>query len=417
MLKRMFAPLLALKGNPRYAVFTEPLWGIPWNLYAPFFTLFMFSLGLGDADIGVLLTVGLIIQMIAGIFGGVLADKFGRRKTNIIWDNLAWTVPCLVWAFAQDFRWFLVAAIFNALWPIGANAWECLLVEDAEPKSITQIYNWIYVGGVLAAFMAPISALLIRDFDFIMVMRVLFIFSAILMAAKFAIHIYFATETGQGVIRIKETADTPIWKLIVQYKSVLWQIFTTPATLRVLLLMIFLQIQHLVAGSFFPLLVTQDLGLPVYRLAWFTVLRGGVMLVFFLLLQRVLNRFSIYWVMILGLILYIGAYILLIFTPVGFLLPLLVFTVVDASAAALFMPRRDTLVFNNVDPAERSRIRSMMTVIVLGAASPFGIIIGRISEHNRQIPFMVAIGLFVIIGVIVLIERWKNNASDGSATA
>ena len=28
--------LLELRGNPRACVFTEPLWGVPYNLYMPF---------------------------------------------------------------------------------------------------------------------------------------------------------------------------------------------------------------------------------------------------------------------------------------------------------------------------------------------------------------------------------------------
>ena len=403
-MKRVFAPLLSLKGNARYAVFTEPLWGIPFNLYSPFLTLFMFSLGVQDAHIGILLAVGLAVQMVASILSGVLTDKFGRRKTNIIWDHLAWTVPCFIWAFAQDFRWFLVAAIFNGLWPIGSNAWECLLVEDEEPSKIVQLFNWIYIAGSISVFFAPISIIFIRVFELQAVMRVLLAFAAVSMSAKFTLHFIFATETHQGVVRLKETAGVSVYKLLLQYKGVLGQIFTTPATVRVLVLIIILHIQQ-IAGSFFTLYVTQDLGLPDEYVAWFPVLRGAIMLVFFLAFQRVLDRFSIYFVMLGGLTLYILGYVLLLSTPAGFLVPLLMFTAIDACAAALFMPRRDTLVINNVDPAERARIRAMLMAIMLGVASPFAILAGRLSEFNRRIPLAASIGLFLLIGAIVWVEK------------
>ena len=38
--------LLSLRGNPRACVYTEPLWGIPYNLYSPYATLFMVALGI-----------------------------------------------------------------------------------------------------------------------------------------------------------------------------------------------------------------------------------------------------------------------------------------------------------------------------------------------------------------------------------
>jgi len=416
LIKRTFAPLFALKGNARYAVFTEPLWGIPFNLYIPFLTLFMFSLGVQDAQIGILLAVGLVVQMIASILSGVLTDKFGRRKTNIIWDHLAWTLPCLIWAFAQDFRWFVVAALFNGLWPIGSNAWECLLVEDEEPSKIVQLFNWIYIAGSISVFFAPISIVFIWVFELVPVMRVLLVFAAISMSAKFIIHYIFATETEQGKVRLKETAGVPIYRLLSQYTGVLKQIFTTPATLRVLILICIMHVQQ-IAGGFFTLYVTQDLGIRDAYVAWFPVLRGAIMLVFFLAFQRILNRFSIYLVMIVGLALYIGGYVLLLLVPAQVLFPLLIFTAIDACAAALFMPRRDSLVINNVDPAERARIRAMMMAIMLGVASPFAILAGQLSEFNRRIPLAASIGLFLLVGIIVLIERRKQNETKQPAAA
>ena len=41
--------LLDLRGNARGAVFTEPLWGIPFNLYAPYVSVYMLAFGLTDA--------------------------------------------------------------------------------------------------------------------------------------------------------------------------------------------------------------------------------------------------------------------------------------------------------------------------------------------------------------------------------
>ena len=35
-------------GNPRTLVLIEPLWGIPYNLIAPFATLYMYTQGITD---------------------------------------------------------------------------------------------------------------------------------------------------------------------------------------------------------------------------------------------------------------------------------------------------------------------------------------------------------------------------------
>ncbi len=44
--------LFSLKGNPRACIWVEPLWGIPYNLYLPYVTLFMTAIGLSYAEIG-----------------------------------------------------------------------------------------------------------------------------------------------------------------------------------------------------------------------------------------------------------------------------------------------------------------------------------------------------------------------------
>ena len=411
MIKKIFAPAFAFRGNARAALLTEPLWGIPHTLYAPFFSLYMFHLGVHDANIGIIITVGLIVQMIASVFGGVLTDKYGRRLTNLLWDHLSWTAACLIWAFAQDFRWFLVAAILNSTWPIGANAWECLLVEDEEPSKISQLFNWIYVAGLLAVFFAPLSFLLMRMFNLVPVMRGLLIFAAIAMSAKFIIHYIYATETGQGMVRLKETVGVPIGRLLLQNVGVLKKIFATPATWRVLILMTVLHIKMTIAGSFFALYITLDLGFPEQYLPLLQViLRSAIMLAFFLVFQRIFDKFSMYLIMICGLVLYFGAYVLLLLTPAGVIVPLVIFVAADACAAALFMPRRDAMVVNSIDPAERARIRALLMALMLGFASPFGFIAGRLAEVDRRIPFAACLGLFVIMGIIVWIERSKKNA-------
>jgi len=415
---------MALKANPRWCILTEPLWGIPFNLYAPFFTLFMAALGLSDTDIGLLVSVGFFLQMITAFLGGVLSDKFGRRRTTVIADLLAWSVPTAIWAFAQDFRWFLVAAIFNSVWRVSETSWQCLLVEDVEAEKIVKLYNWVYIAGLTAVFFAPVSMYFIGAFSLVPVMRVLFMFATISMTAKFIILYKFGEETAQGAVRVQETRGVSLWQLALQCRTVFLQIIKTPATVRVLILITLLNIQQIASNNFFALYVTQDLGVPEQFLGLFPILRALVMLVFFLGLQNRLNKFPLYGVMLAGLTLYISGHFLLIsisylggtyyeaFTfGVGALLPLILFTAIDACAAALFLPRRDSLVILNVDPQERARIMALLTVIMLGISTPFGYMVGLLSETSRRLPFMMSIGLFVLMGVMVLMERGKHTTS------
>ncbi len=55
----LLTTLVGLRGNPRACVYTEPLWGIPYSLYVPFFTLYMYALGVNDQQIGFLISIAL----------------------------------------------------------------------------------------------------------------------------------------------------------------------------------------------------------------------------------------------------------------------------------------------------------------------------------------------------------------------
>jgi len=377
----------------------------------PFFTLYMFSMGLEDADIGVLISVGLFLQVFTALLGGVITDKLGRRLTTLMADLVSWSIPMVIWAFAQDFRWFLAAAIFNSFWQVSNVSWQCLLVEDAPADKTVQLFNLVYIAGQLAVFFAPISAVLIGVYDLVPVMRVLFVITFFSMTVKFIILYVYGHETAQGEERIKETAMLSIWKLLTEYRKVLKQIFKTAATWRVLILITLLNIQQMTSGNFFALYVTQDLLLPEQLLVVFPILRAAIMLVFFLGFQDRLNRFKQYAVMLIGLGIYIGGFTLLVLTPPETIFLLIIFTVLDACAAALFLPRRDALVIQNVDPNERARIMSLLIVIMLRVSSPFGVIIGRLSGINRQIPFIICVGLFILMGIIVFMERPKTGIS------
>ena len=55
-------------GNPRTLVLIEPLWGIPYNLISPFATLYMYAQGITDVQIGLILSVTMVVQVFFSFF-------------------------------------------------------------------------------------------------------------------------------------------------------------------------------------------------------------------------------------------------------------------------------------------------------------------------------------------------------------
>lgn len=409
----LFRSLLALRGNPRACVYTEPLWGIPYNLYSPYATLFMVALGVTDQQIGFLLSIGAIFQVISALLGGVLCDKLGRRMTTAVFDTLSWSVPCLIWMCSQNFWWFFVAAVVNGMWKITDNAWNCLLVEDAPEEDLVDMYTWINVSGLMAVFFAPISGLLINKLTLIPTMRILYFVTFVMMTSKFAILFFASHETKQGKIRMEETKNTSIFKMLLEYKDIFLLILRTPATIFIIIIYALSNVSSMVTGSFFALYITENLGISQAFVSVFPMVRAALMLGFIFTIQGRCNRLPHRPVMAVSLILFVLSHILLLTAPVQNIWLIMGYTICEAFACALFMPRKDALMVVFIDPQERSRVQSLLYVVTMAVTTPFGLLIGNLSAVNRRLPFYLNIIVFVLMAVMVLGSKELKESSEG----
>lgn len=401
--------LLELRGNPRACVYLEPLWGIPYNLYSPYATLFMYQLGVRDEQIGLLLSIGMVFQVLSSLLGGVLTDKLGRRRTTVIFDCLSWSVPTLIWAVSQNFWWFFAAAIFNSMWQITNNSWNCLLVEDCDPKLLVDVYTWCTISGLLAVFFAPISGLLVNSFSLVPVMRGLYLFTFVFMTAKFLLLYFLSTETGQGRIRMEQTRNASLVSMMVEYKDVFSMILHSGKTMTALCLMALINITTTVNSNFFSLYIVEDLGVGEGFVVLFPMLRAAVMLAFIFGVQSRINAMRYKPTMGAALAMFVLSQLLLVFAPhgagAGTWTALIAYMLLEAFASAILMPRRDSLLVLFVDPQERARILGLLYVIMIALTTPFGWISGKLSSIHRFLPFALNAFLYVVCLVMILRSR------------
>jgi MFS family permease len=398
-------PLIELlkhnKGNPRTLILMEPLWGIPFNLIAPFATLYMYTQGITDVQIGLILSIAMFVQVFFSFFGGIITDKFGRKFTTMMGDFFGWSVACLIWAISGNFWFFLIAVLFNSFEQINQTAWFCLLIEDADSKDLLGIYTWVNIGGLVAIFFAPISGLLINSFSVVPVVRVLYFVFAINMLIKVIITFKYCDETRQGKIRMAETKDTPVLQMIYEYKDLIPKVLMNKEVMKVLIVSVILQITNLVSTNFFSLYVTQRLGIADRYLAFFPILNAAVMLIFMIGVQHRLEAVKFRIPMWIGLVLYAACSILLIFTPIGSMPFIIIYVFVTAVASALVMPRKDALLQLNINPEERARINALIMSFTIAFASPFGYFAGWLSSMDRRLPFVFTFTIFIVAIIIV----------------
>ena len=291
MQKGMIGTFLHVKGNPRACLWTEPLWGIPYNLYAPYIALYMVGLGLTTAEIGYVTSISLVIQIIAAVLSGPLADKMGRRLCTYVVDVIAWTIPTLLWAFSQNYIWFVVAALFNGFWRTTGNSWGLLLTEGSDNELVMRCFALTQLMGVVAAFFAPLSKLAVDTFGVVPTMRVLYLFACASMTLKFYILYKVGTETEMGKRRMEETKNQSVWQLIRGCEGVFLRMIREKRMILTIGVLASYLVITTLNTSFWAVYITKQLGIAEGDVALYTTFRSLIIMgCIFLIVPRL--RFS-----------------------------------------------------------------------------------------------------------------------------
>lgn len=394
----LIVTLRTLTGNARGCVYTEPLWGIPFNLFTPYASVYMVAIGLSDQNIGLVLSVSWGFQVFWALMSGAITDKLGRRRTTLLFDILAWSLPALIWAFAQNLWWFLAAGVANAIWRVTMNSWTCLLVEDTDHDQLVPIYTWIHIANLAAGFVAPLAGLLVARYSLVPTMQALYLFAAVMFTVK-AVATYILTEeTTQGNVRMVETRGQSIFAVLGEYQGVVRDILRSPQTLYTGGIMLVIAIVGLINGSFWAILATEKLNVPPENLAIFAFLKSAVALGFFFFVTPQLGGMHFKWPLAAGFGAYVLSQVLVITAPEqGYaILGLSVFG--EACAYAAVSPLVDKLIVLTIDAQERARIQSILYVGIILLTAPFGWIAGTLSSIDKNLPFVLNIVLLVIGG-------------------
>ncbi len=393
----LFQTLSELKGNPRVTVLTEIMFGIPYNLFAPFFSVYMLALGVTDQQIGSIASLGLVVQIFSALLSGAIVDKFGRRLTLFICDLISWGVPCLIWAAAQDVRFFIVAAFLNSLYRISHTAWTCLMVEDAEERHLVHIWTWIMIFAVCSAFFAPLGGWFVKRYGLIPAVRGLFVFGFIVLTAKFVILYLYSHETVRGVQRMAETRHRSLMSLLGEYRSVFSQLLHSRPILAALSLMVITNIYITISNNFWGVLFTGKLGFPSSQISTFVALRSIIMTsCFFLIGPRLTNLRRLHLPLWVGFALFLVSQLLLVVTRPHVITLIVLSVILEAVASALVSPMTESLLALSLESNERARVRAMVYVALIVLISPFGWIAGQLSAVDRSLPFALNAILFAI---------------------
>jgi MFS family permease len=395
------------------------MWGLSMMLVLPYASVFMLALGVKDQQIGLLATIAMLSQVVFGLLSGVLTDKLGRRLTTAVFDVIAWAIPCLIWAFAQNFWWFLAASVINGAWQVTQNSWDCLLVEDVDRSEITKVYSLVKVAGEFSALFAPIAALLVSQFGLVPAVRVLYLNAFVIISAKIVLLYRLTTETAVGRLRREQTRGVSAWLLLREYRGVLPLILRSKGTLFSLAIAAIVGAVALVNSTFWQVVINQHLGVPDPLLPFFPMVRSVLSVVFFFTLipwlthGRHLQRPTLW-----GFLSYLGGQVLLVLIPAATGGPawstyalLGVCLLLDAFGASILFMLAESLVALHVDRDERSRVMAIQRTVVMLVTAPFGWISGWLSGIDRTWPFILT-SVLLALGIAVTSRFWVTTHTD-----
>ncbi len=388
--------LTELRGNTRACVYTEPMWGLSMNLCLPYASVFMLSFGMSDVQVGLVASIYMFSQMVFSFLSGVIVDRYGRRFSTMLFDFLAWSVPCLIWAFSQGFWFFAVAALFNGMMKITTVSWDCLLVEDAPRDKITQIYSWVIIAGNLSALFAPISSILVSKLTLIPAIRVLYINAFIMMTLKIFLLYKFSTETAIGQVRKEAVKDMTWGQMLSGYKGAARSIASSPGTIFAIVISVLVEIAAMIGTTFWQIIASRRIGIPDPMLPIFPMAKSILaILLFFTVLSRI-RQSNLKWPLYGGFCSAILSALLLVLVPgtgpLGYVM-LCASLGFEALGYSALSTLRESLVAIHVNPADRSRIMALLQTIVMLVSVPFGYIGGLLSDMDRALPFVLIIGL------------------------
>lgn len=407
---KLLRTLTELRGNPRACVYTEPMWGLSLNLCLPYASVYMLALGMNDVQVGIISSIYMFSQMIFAFLSGVIIDKLGRRKSTAIFDFLAWSLPCLIWASSQGFWFFVVAALFNGLMKITTVSWDCLLVEDAPKDKITQIYSWVIICGNLSALFAPISSVLVSRLTLVPAIRILYINAFVVMTAKILILYKFSTETAVGRVK-REAARNKSWgEMLYGYKNAVHKIKKSRGTIFAIIISILVEIVTMIGTTFWQIIASRRIGVPDSLLPIFPMVKNIMAIALFFTVISKIDQKKLKWPLYGGFISSIVGCLLLISIKstgvLGYLI-LLLSILFEALGNAVLNTLRESLVAIHADPDERSCVLAILQTTVMLVSIPFGYIGGVLSDISKILPFVLSIAL-LLLGIISTALFYRN---------
>ncbi|WP_240546142.1 MFS transporter [Paenibacillus artemisiicola] len=404
-----------LKGNSRGCLAFEPLFLIPYSMFATYATIYMHEFGLSGTAIGWVTTLTLAVQVFSSLISGYLTDRMGRKAALLAFDLISWSIGTLLWAASQNIWFFVAAAFINGFQRVPHTAFYCLLVEDTEPRERTYVFTLLQVIGVVGGLFAPLGGLIVSHYGVVSGGRMMYVLAFVCMTAQFLGRHFMTRETEIGLRKKREVRELGIRATLRDYAATMRAVLTDRSLLLMFGVYMLFNFQMTMKGTYLSLYLADGLGVEEGFISFVPAVSSVVMLlVLWLVMPRISERLTPR-TMLWGFILSAVANGVLALTPAGAAGWIIASTVLAAGATMITAPYLEAAVANAIDDERRAKMFAILSVLVLLVVSPSGIIGGAAYSIDPALPMWLTAGAFVLsIPLLIAGGRRRTAPKDGA---
>ncbi|WP_409304127.1 MFS transporter [Peribacillus sp. SCS-155] len=390
-----------IQGNARGCLIYEPMFILPYSMLSMYASVYMFQLGVNEKQIGLITSVGLVLQIFTSFISGYLTDRMGRRRALLYYDLLGWSIAALVWAVSQNFWYFLIAAVLNSFLRVPNTAWYCLLVEGTDPQDRSYVFRVLQLIGVIGGLFAPLGGLLVSHFTLVPAMRIMYAVFAVSVTIMFIARNFATHETEIGIRKRKESKDIKLSDNFKEYSTAIQAILSNRVLLMVFGVYMFFNFQTTLQNTYLSIYLVDALDINDALIAVFPAVSSIAMLgLMFFVIPRFHERKANQYI-ICGFALTILSKIILIMTGTGQIAPVVISTMLTAAGSIIASPYLESVVANSIDDEQRAKMFSILQVLILLVISPSGLIGGWAYSIDARLPFILMIASLAASIVLV----------------
>jgi MFS family permease len=405
----------AVEGNARVLVVTEGVSAIAFHWYTTYLPLYMVALGVSEMQVGLLASVLIATQFISTLLGGYAADRFGRKRVAVVADIVCWGAPMLLYAIAQNPWYFLVGRLINGFVYIVMPSFECLLVEDVPAERRPAVFGMLRFVYAAANLFVPVAGLLVAGLGMVGAGRVIMATTMVVAVATAVYRQFTLHETQMGQARMAAVAGASPVAAARDYLSAVRAIVADRPTATFLGVRVLVGFVTTIWNTYAVIYLTDALGvgLPKAAVSLLPFVSAAATMAMIVLAANRIRRGSPAANLVIGQLLWLAAALCFVASPAGTLVLALLWALMAAVSSAFFQPASQSYWANVVDERKRAQIYSAAAAAIALGALPAGPLAGALYAANPRAPFVLGIGVQVIVlGVILALRRQTGPVGD-----